>query len=65
MMFISCWTFVAVRILEASYNKLAEIPTEVGDMKSLEQLYLQHNLLSSLPLLPGCSSLKVHGRAGR
>ncbi len=48
----------AVRILEASNNKLTEIPTEVGDMKSLEQLYLQHNVLTALPLLRACISLK-------
>lgn len=41
-------------------NKLTEIDEAIGDMESLEELYLAHNALISLPLaLAECGELEV------
>lgn len=51
--------FVDLKTLDLTHNQISELPTELGYMRSLEQLYIRHNKLRELPLLEHCGSLKV------
>ncbi|XP_071445010.1 leucine-rich repeat-containing protein 40-like isoform X2 [Hetaerina americana] len=46
-----------LQVLDLGYNKLTTLPP-LGELRKLEMLYVQHNLLSSTPDLVGCIGLK-------
>ena len=51
--------FIDMKVLDLTHNQIAQLPKELGFMRSLEQLYIRHNKLKELPLLENCANLKV------
>lgn len=39
-------------------NSLQKLPSDMGDLRKLECLYVQHNDIEELPNFQGCEALK-------
>ncbi|PIK48423.1 hypothetical protein BSL78_14724 [Apostichopus japonicus] len=58
MLFAFNFIYKGLRTLDLTHNKLQELPSEIGYMSSLEQLYLRHNQLTELPVFKTTDLLK-------
>ena len=56
---ITVLLIAGLRYFDATHNQITVLPSDFGNLKHLEQLYLRHNKLQYLPLLSKCHNLKV------
>lgn len=48
----------ALRKLDLVHNELNSLPREMGELRKLDCLYVQHNNIRELPCFTGCTALK-------
>lgn len=53
------FVFSALRYFDVSKNKIKLLPGSLEMLRHLEQLYIQHNSITSIPPLTTCVALKV------
>jgi len=48
-----------LKTLEVTHNQIHTLPDDIGSLRHLECLFMRHNKLNNIPLLDGCTALKV------
>lgn len=56
--FLNQYFFAALQKWEMLHNNLKELPEDIGQLRKLECLYVQHNDIEALPIFEGCDQLQ-------